>query len=180
MRLGSVASARSREIVLDPGIFQVAYARRAPVTPGEVALASALHEVVHLVSTNLEEKRPLPKSWLPEESAHISEAPVDLLTGLTEVGGSAAVSMFFALEDGRQELTGMASYPGARSVLSDMYRASTRPAMEAAKPLGQLAIAGFLLVGEHVERDTLEKVAHPKVAVALADATPFLRCCAGG
>ncbi len=173
VRLGSSASARHREIVLDPGVFQAAYMRRAPVTPGEVALASALHEVVHLVSTDLEEQRPIPSSWFQGREAPESDAPVDLLTALAEAGGAAAVSMFFALEDGRQELTGMASYPGARSVLTDMYQSSIRSAMEAAKPLGQLAISGFALVGEHVERETLEKAAQPRVAVALADATPF-------
>jgi hypothetical protein len=173
VRLGSTASAHTREIVLDPGIFQAAYARRAPVTPGEVALASALHEVVHLVSTHFEEARPIPSSWFRKRETPLPEEPVDLLTALAEVGGDAALSMFFALEDGRQELTGMASYPGARSVLTDMYQSSIRSAMEAAKPLGQLAISGFALVGEHVERDVLEKAAKPKVAVALADATPF-------
>jgi hypothetical protein len=173
VRLGSTSSARQGEIVLDPGVFQAAYARRAPVTPGEVALAAALHEVVHLVFADLDERRPLPAAWSRSRETPTPAEPVDLLAGLTEAGGSAAVSMFFALEDGRQELTGMASYPGARSVLTDMYRSSIRSAMEAAKPLGQLAIAGFAMVGKHVERAALEKAAQPNVAVALADATPF-------
>lgn len=173
VRLGSIASARTGEIVLDPGIFQAAYTRRAPVTPTEVALASALHEVIHLVSTDLEEKRPLPPAWFPDREVPVAEGPVDLLTGLTEAGGPAAVSMFFALEDGRQELVGMSAYPGARSVLTDMYQSSLRTAMQEAKPLGQLAIAGFALVGRHADRDMLEKAADPNVAMALADATPF-------
>ncbi|NNC40443.1 MAG: hypothetical protein HKN80_06805 [Acidimicrobiia bacterium] len=173
VRLGSTASSRRRQIVLDPGVFQAAYMRRAPVTPGEVALASALHEVVHLVSTDLEERRPLPAAWFPKRESPISEDPVDLLAALEEAGGIAATSMFFALEDGRQELTGMSDYPGARSVLTDLYQSSLSSAMAAAKPLGQLAISGFAMVGEHVERDQLEKWARPDVAVALADATPF-------
>ena len=33
VRLGSQASASKDEIVIDPGVFQAAYARSAPVTP---------------------------------------------------------------------------------------------------------------------------------------------------
>ncbi len=65
VRLGSQASAGADEVVIDPGVFQAAYARSAPVTPTEVALASALHEVVHLVATDFDEKRPIPEGWLP-------------------------------------------------------------------------------------------------------------------
>ncbi|NND01648.1 MAG: hypothetical protein HKN91_02575 [Acidimicrobiia bacterium] len=65
VRLGSQAAAADGDIVLDPRVFQAAYARSAPVTPTEVALTSALHEVVHMMTTNFEEKRPLPQSWLP-------------------------------------------------------------------------------------------------------------------
>ena len=45
----------------------------APVTPTEVALTSALHEVVHMMSTNFDERRPIPRSWLPtaEELAQL-------------------------------------------------------------------------------------------------------------
>ena len=50
VRLGSRSSASPGEIVMDPGVFQAAYARRAPVTPVEVALAAALHEAVHLIA----------------------------------------------------------------------------------------------------------------------------------
>jgi hypothetical protein len=64
VRLGSAAKAGDGEIILDPGVFQAAYSRNAPVTPTEVALTSALHEAVHLIATNFEEKRPLPASWL--------------------------------------------------------------------------------------------------------------------
>ena len=41
VRLGSQAAGGEDEIVLDPGVFQAAYARSAPVTPAEVALTSA-------------------------------------------------------------------------------------------------------------------------------------------
>lgn len=68
VRLGSQAAAAENEIVIDPGVFQAAYARSAPVTPTEVALASALHEAVHLVATDFEERRPIPASWLPAAS----------------------------------------------------------------------------------------------------------------
>ena len=63
VRLGAEASASPDDVVLDPGVFQAAYTRSAPVTPEEVALASALHEVVHLISTDFEDRRPIPASW---------------------------------------------------------------------------------------------------------------------
>ena len=50
VRLGSEAASRPGEVVLDPRLFQAAYSRSAPVTAAEVALASALHEVVHLAA----------------------------------------------------------------------------------------------------------------------------------
>ncbi len=64
VRLGSQAAAGDGEIVLDPGTFQAAYARNAPVTPTEVALTSALHEAIHLIATDLDERRPLPAEWV--------------------------------------------------------------------------------------------------------------------
>ncbi len=63
IRLGSHTAAAEGEIVLDPGLFQAAYARAAPVTPTEVALTSALHEAVHLIATDLEQLRPVPEQW---------------------------------------------------------------------------------------------------------------------
>ena len=48
------------------------------VTPDEVAIASALHEVMHLVSTNLDEKRPLPEGWpVDGEPADVGSQAVD-------------------------------------------------------------------------------------------------------
>ncbi len=76
LRLGSQAAVSDDgEIVLDPRVFQAAYARSAPVTPTEVALTSALHEVVHMMTTNFEERRPLPQSWLPSPEAE-SDLPL--------------------------------------------------------------------------------------------------------
>jgi hypothetical protein len=174
VRLGAEASAGPDDVVLDPGVFQAAYARSAPVTPEEVALASALHEVVHLISTDFEDRRPIPASWLPVESELLSEVPVDLLEAIASTGGPAAEALFFALEDARQEFSGMAAYQGARSVLEDLYNAATPSALGSARPLGQFALACFLLAGRYADRDTLERRSAPHVAGALADATPFL------
>ena len=69
VRLGSQASASKDEIVIDPGVFQAAYARSAPVTPTEVALTSALHEAIHLIATDFDEERPIPESWLAHQQS---------------------------------------------------------------------------------------------------------------
>ena len=122
--LGSGSKSSDDEIVIDPGLFQSAYGRRAPVTPEETALASALHEVVHLVSTDLEERRPLPAEWLPKDSEPPEDQELMLLEALDRAGGPPAEALFFALEDARQELQGLSVYPGARSVLADLYRAA--------------------------------------------------------
>ena len=174
VRLGAEASAGGNDVVLDPGVFQAAYTRSAPVTPEEVALASALHEVVHLISTDFEERRPIPASWLPKESELLSGVPVDLLEAIANTGGPAGEALFFALEDARQEFSGMMAYRGARSVLEDLYKAATPSALGSAKPLGQFALACFLLAGRYSDRETLERRSVPQVAGALADATPFL------
>ncbi len=175
VRLGSEASAGQGEIVLDPGVFQAAYARNAPVTPPEVALASALHEVVHLVATDLEEKRSIPREWFPDDyDGELPEGQVGLLDALSEAGGQAAEAMFFSIEDARQEASLFDAYEGARSVLSDLYRASLPEAFEHARPLGQFAIGCFMLVGGYEDRDRLQKRASPHVAMALDDAVPFV------
>ena len=95
VRLGSEAASRPGEVVLDPRLFQAAYSRNAPVTPSEVALASALHEVVHLAVTDFEEKRPIPEEWLPERDQADDEdrdldKPVALLDALSRAGGAPA------------------------------------------------------------------------------------------
>ncbi len=174
VRLGAEASAGRDDVVLDPGVFQAAYARSAPVTPEEVALASALHEVVHLISSDFEDPRPIPASWVPNNPGEASETPVDLLEAIATAGGPAAEALFFALEDARQEFSGMGAYRGARSVLADLYNAATPAALGSAKPLGQFALACFLLAGRYEDRDTLERRTAPHVAGALADASPFL------
>ncbi len=213
VRLGSQAAADENEIVIDPGVFQAAYARSAPVTPTEVALASALHEAVHLVATDFEEKRPIPPSWLPTppevedaapkridgplglfdfdddadeldvEPEPIAEEPsaalldavaVPLLEALHEAGGAAAEAMFLSLEDARQERRYFAAYEGARSVLGDLYRAAMTDAMRDARPLGQFALACFMLGGDYADRDMLQRRVAPHVAAALDDAMAWI------
>jgi hypothetical protein len=229
VRLGSQAAASGDDIVIDPGVFQAAYSRAAPVTPTEVALASALHEAVHLVATNFEDLRPIPRSWLPEERtapesgdddgigtpldlfvdgdsegfeeafdhaadvhpldaetdrdrdgtehddpAERTEAAVPLLDALAEAGGPAAVAMFLSLEDARQELVYFSGYPGARSVLADLYQAAVSGALREARPLGQFALACFLLGGDYAVKDALQRRLAPNVAAAMDDAVPFL------
>lgn len=205
VRLGSHAAAGTGEIVIDPGVFQAAYARSAPVTPTEVALTSALHEVVHLIATDLDEERPIPRAWRAhqeERRADTDAKPigdgltlfgaddtpaifledlvedeakaVPLLHALNEVAGPAAEALFLSLEDARQERVHFAQYPGAGSVLSDLYMASVPGAMANARPIGQFALACFLVVGGHIQRNELQRRLEPHVAVALDDAMPFL------
>ena len=209
VRLGSQASASGDDIVIDPGVFQAAYARSAPVTPTEVALASALHEAVHLVATDFEERKPLPASWAAhaatarhtvDDDAPAVTSPLDLfddgaavaefeevdaeadvepglfslLDALTEAGGPAAIAMFLSLEDARQEFVYFAGYPGARSVLADLYGAAMGGAMREARPLGQFALSCFLLGGGYATKDTLQRTLAPPVAAAIDDAVPFL------
>lgn len=172
VRLGAEASTSPDEVVCDPRLFQAAYARSAPVTPDEVALASALHEVVHLVSTDLEEKRPVPPGW--PIAGDPSEEPTDLLTALGECGGPVAEALFFALEDARQEREGLSFYPGARSVLADLYRAAYPSANRDSGPLAQYALACFLVVGGYSEREPLERRLDARAAVALSDSSDVL------
>ena len=208
VRLGSQAAAAGNEIIIDPGVFQAAYARSAPVTPTEVALASALHEAIHLIATDFEELRPLPESWLPAPSAPTTApepvplasplmlfddddepemappspepdkaAPVPemrLLDALAHAGGPTAETLFLALEDARQERQFFAGYGGARSVLADLYRSAVPDAMRDTRPIGQFALACFLVVGEYSERDELQRRLAPHAAAALDDAMPFL------
>jgi len=205
VRLGSQAAGGTEEIVLDPGVFQSAYARNAPVTPAEVALTSALHEVVHLIATNFDEARPLPADWIrprppaaappdtplsspldlfaarggsdeppadapPDDGEVNLTTPVLLLDALTEAGGPAAEALFLSLEDARQERVLLAGYAGVRSVLADLYQSATPQALENARPLGQYALACFLLTGEYAERDRLQRRLPAHVATALDEA----------
>lgn len=171
VRLGAESTASPDEVVCDPRIFQSAYNRAAPVTPAEVALASALHEVVHLISTDLEEQRLIPDHWPIAPGNEIAtDLPVDLLSALEAVGGPLVEAMFFTLEDARQEHSSLSIYPGARSVLTDLYRAGFRDSMREAGPLAQFAMGVFLLTGGYSEREPLEKRFDPRAAVALAEA----------
>ena len=117
VRLGSYSSHAPGEVVCDPRLFQTAYHRRAPVTPEEVAVASALHEVVHLISSRFDEKRPVPLHWshlLGEEASRPTpppERPVDVLSALEETGGELAALLFFALEDAARNNAGWSTIP---------------------------------------------------------------------
>ncbi|MDH3425609.1 MAG: hypothetical protein OEM22_02955 [Acidimicrobiia bacterium] len=176
VRLGSQAASGPGEIVVDPGLFQAAYSRRAPVTPSEVALASALHEVVHLVATDLEEHRAMPREWFPDDfEGDLPEDPVPLLDALAEAGGPAGQALFFSLEDARQESQLFTGYEGARSVLADLYLASVPEALEQARPLGQFALGAFLLTGRYLTRKQVQKRVDPHVAAAIDDAMPFIK-----
>jgi hypothetical protein len=172
VRLGAEAASSEDEVVCDPRLFQAAYARNAPVTPDEVALASALHEVVHLVSTDLDERRPVPGDW--PVAGERSEEPVDLLTALSRSGGPVAEALFFTVEDARQERQGMRAYPGARSVLADMYGAALADALRQAGPLSQFALGCFLVCGGYAGREAIERQVDGRSAVALAEATDLL------
>ncbi len=186
VRLGSEAASSPEEIVCDPRIFQAAYNRNAPVTPAEVALASALHEVVHLLSTDLDERRPIPGDWprphkaaaearqARQDQSGEGDAPVDLLTGLERAGGPVTEALFFTIEDARQERLGMAGYPGARSVLTDLYRAAFSGAVARSGGLAQFMLGCFLLIGGHMEREVLERKLDGRAAVALDDAAGLL------
>lgn len=217
VRLGTQAAATENTIILDPGVFQTAYARSAPVTPSEVALTSALHEVIHLIATDLDEERPIPKEWhafrpdadheeddfegamVPVGLFQLSEMEEDLirpdvaeddidfeeedepdpnavplLSALNAIGGPAAEALFLSIEDARQERLNFDVYPGAGSVLKDLYRASVGHAMAHARPLGQFALACFMVIGGHEERNSVQRKLSPHVAVAMDDAMPFL------
>jgi len=170
VRLGPESSASSNEIICDPRIFQAAYHRNAPVTPDEVALASALHEVMHLVSTNLEEERTIPEDW-PVDNDVSRDVEMDLLSALEKTEKPVAEVIFFALEDARQEFQGLALYPGARSVLQDLYLSSLSEAIQRSGALSQFVLGCFLLTAGYVDREVLEKRFEARAAVALDDAS---------
>ncbi len=177
VRLGAEASASPDEIVCDPRIFQAAYHRNAPVTPDEVALASSLHEVMHLVSTNLDEVRPLPEGW-PIEGSVADDVELDLLTALERTDKPVAEVLFFSLEDARQEVQGLQTYAGARSVLADLYLSALGQAISKSGSLSQFVLGCFLLTGDYVEREVLEKRFEARAAVALDDASEHCRMAA--
>ncbi len=175
VRLGPESAAGPDEIVCDPRLFQAAHNRNAPVTPAEVALASALHEVVHLIASDFDERRPTPPGWAggPDD-----DQPVELLAALQRAGGPVAESLFFAVEDARQERRGLARYPGARSVLADMYRAALGDALRTSGGLSQFALGCFLLCGDYVDREVLERRLDRRAVGALDDATDLIAAAA--
>jgi hypothetical protein len=168
VRLGSQAAASNDEVVCDPRIFQAAYHRNAPVTPDEVAIASALHEVMHLVTTNLDEARELPEGW-PVEGEALPDAKVDLLTALERTNKPVAEVLFFSLEDARQESQGLAAYPGARSVLADLYMSSLSQAIARSGALSQFVLGCFLLTGGYIDREVLERRFEARATAAIDD-----------
>ena len=172
--LGSSSRASEHEVVINPGLFQAAYGRRAPVTPEETALASALHEVLHLVSTDFDQRRPLPRDWLPEGADPPGEEEIPLLEALDKAGGPPAEALFFAIEDARQERQGMDSYPGARSVLEDLYRASLPDAIRRHGPLTRFTVACFMTVGGYLDAGRLERLLDARSGAAWHDALGIL------
>jgi len=172
--LGASSRSSESEVVIDPGLFQAAYGRRAPVTPEETALASALHEVVHLVSSDFDEARAVPPEWLPESDDPAGDEKTSLLEALVRAGGPPAEALFFAIEDARQERSGLAAYPGARSVLADLYRTSMAHALGRSGPLARFAIACFLTVGNYADFATLERGLDARSGTAWRDALGIL------
>lgn len=179
VRLGSHSHTAPGEVVCDPRLFQAAYQRKAPVTPEEVAVASALHEVVHLLSSRFEESRPIPRNWsgiLGETSFRPGVdpgEPVDLLTVMERIGGELAATLFFALEDARQEQRGLKNYPGARSILEDLYRAAA-PSLESEPSISQFATGCFLLASGTYSPDRPPRFLGGDVQAALAEAANHL------
>lgn len=173
--LGSSSRASEHEVVIDPGLFQAAYGRRAPVTAEETALASALHEVIHLVSSDFDECRTLPGHWLPDDQPRPKDGEeITLLEALDRVGGPPAEALFFAIEDARQERQGLEAYPGARSVLEDLYRSSLRRALAGRGPLTRFTIACFMSVGGYVPPERLERNLDSRSGAAWADSRAVL------
>ncbi len=87
--------------------------------------------------------------------------------------------MFLSIEDARQERINFDSYPGAGSVLRDLYRTSVGHAMAHARPLGQFALACFMIVGGHEERNVMQTQACAHVALAMDDAMGIPQSCDG-
>ena len=173
--LGASSRASEDEVVIDPGLFQAAYGRRAPVTAEETALASALHEVIHLVSSDFDERRPIPDHWLLDDQPGPKDGEeFTLLEALDRTGGPPAEALFFAIEDARQERQGLADYPGARSVLEDLYRSSLRGALAGRSPLIRFTIACFMSVGEYVPANSLERLLDSRSGAAWADSRAVL------
>ena len=165
--LGPAAAVTNDEVVCDPRLFQAATNRAAPVTAPEMALASAMHEVVHLLSTNFDEP------FGPDETNGALNGEEDLLDFLAREGGPVAEILFFNLEDARQEVQGLVNYPGVRSVLTDLYLSALSFAISKSGPLGQFTLGCFLYCGSYIEREALERRLNSRAQQALADAYPI-------
>lgn len=131
VRLGSQASATEEEIILDPGLFQAAYARNAPVTPTEVALTSALHEAIHLIATDFEERRPLPESWIAHRPAPAAPASRSPLSGPLQLFRDEDESFADDLEAVATDAAADDGPPAAEFALLDALREAGGEAAEA-------------------------------------------------
>jgi hypothetical protein len=100
---------------------------------------------------------------------------MDLLTALERTDKPVAEVLFFSLEDARQESQGLSIYPGARSVLEDLYMSSLGQAIQRSGALSQFVLGCFLLTAGYVERELLERRFEARAAVALDDATDHCR-----
>jgi hypothetical protein len=132
-----------------------------------------------MVATDFDEPRPLPAEWFPDHDEPPPDDPVPLLDALERAAGPAAEALFLAIEDARQESHNLAVYPGARSVLADLYIASAPAAMGRARPMGQYALSCFLAVGGYQDVDGLQRNTDPPVAAALEDARELIDRAAG-
>ena len=113
VRLGTQATSTDDTIILDPGVFQTAYARSAPVTPSEVALTSALHEVIHLIATDLDEERPIPKEWRAFQASteeDPEEEGVMVPVGLFQLGDAFLLSDDVGNGDGHHQIHQLGRY----------------------------------------------------------------------
>ena len=97
-----------------------------------------------------------------------------LLEALDRAGGPPAEALFFAIEDARQERQGLAYYPGARSVLEDLYRASLTGALSRHGPLARFAVACFMTVGGYLDDGLLERRLDARSGAAWRDAMGIL------
>ena len=113
---------------------------------------------------------PVPEVFAP----HGVTGESDLIGVLRAAGGSALEALFFAL-GGRPPGAGQSAvYPGARSVLADIYSAASRSTWDRPGPCGSVRPRLLPLDRGYEERDRLERRVDGRVAVALADASALL------
>ena len=162
VRLGPESSAGADEIVCDPRVFQAAYAvvgtgdtRRGGYRLGAPRGSPPGGHRPRRAATRPRGIRP-PRGHRGERPRSGCSAPP---------AESALEALFFALEDARQERVNLAVYPGARSVLADIYSAASQVHLGQSRLLGQFALACFLMTGGYEDRDRLERRVDGRVAV---------------